>query len=283
MARRARAPNASATCPSASPTTCDVAAVPRNWQPPPGEAQARHRLRPRASSVIWPCAKRAPTDCTLPASSPSSGSSVTPPGTSTHGRSCMPASAIIIAGSPLSQVATPMHAAARGQRADQAPEDGGRVVAVGQAVEHARGALRAAVARVGAVAGERHRARRLQLFRRRLHQQADFPVPGVVAQRDRRAVGGADAAVRAEDQELLAAQQRAGPSPCRRSASSRTGRPRAGASSISGVIGSEPCGPGALERTSKSDASPESRIRSGAIAMRSDRTKPRGQLSSHLC
>jgi len=27
--------------PSASPTTCAVAAVPRNWQPPPGDAQAR--------------------------------------------------------------------------------------------------------------------------------------------------------------------------------------------------------------------------------------------------
>ena len=36
---------ASAECgsdmPSASPTTCEVAAVPRNWQPPPGVAQAR--------------------------------------------------------------------------------------------------------------------------------------------------------------------------------------------------------------------------------------------------
>jgi hypothetical protein len=32
---------------------------------------------------------------------------VTPPGISTVGRSCAPASAIIIAGSPLSQVATP--------------------------------------------------------------------------------------------------------------------------------------------------------------------------------
>jgi hypothetical protein len=46
-------------------------------------------------------------DCTLPASSPSAGGSVTPPGTSTQGRSCMAARAIIIAGSPLSQVATP--------------------------------------------------------------------------------------------------------------------------------------------------------------------------------
>ena len=36
----ARAECASAI-PSASPTTCDVAAVPRNWHPPPGEAQAR--------------------------------------------------------------------------------------------------------------------------------------------------------------------------------------------------------------------------------------------------
>ena len=39
---------ASAACgsvmPSASPTTCEVAAVPRNWQPPPGVAQARHRI-----------------------------------------------------------------------------------------------------------------------------------------------------------------------------------------------------------------------------------------------
>ena len=72
----------------------------------------------------------------------------------------MPASAIIIAGSPLSQVATPMHAAARGQRADQAAEHGGGVVAIGQAVEHAGGALRAAVAGVGAERGEGNGARR---------------------------------------------------------------------------------------------------------------------------
>ena len=45
---------------------------------------------------------------TLPASSPSVGSRVTPPGTSTQGRSRLPASAIIMAGRPLSQVATPI-------------------------------------------------------------------------------------------------------------------------------------------------------------------------------
>ena len=59
-----------------------------------------------------PWAKRAPMDLhACPASSPSSASSVTPPGTRTQGRSRMAASAIIIAGRPLSQVATPMHAA----------------------------------------------------------------------------------------------------------------------------------------------------------------------------
>ena len=34
--------------------------------------------------------------------------------------------------------------------------------------------------------------------RRRLHEQADLPVAGVIAERDRRAVGGADAALGAE-------------------------------------------------------------------------------------
>ena len=80
---------ASAVCgsesPSASPTTCEVAAVPRNWQPPPGVAQARQPTSAAYSSVIWSWAKRAPMVCTLPASSPDSGSSVTPPGTSTVG------------------------------------------------------------------------------------------------------------------------------------------------------------------------------------------------------
>jgi hypothetical protein len=39
---------ASALCgsarPSASATTCEVAAVPRNWQPPPGDPHARHPI-----------------------------------------------------------------------------------------------------------------------------------------------------------------------------------------------------------------------------------------------
>jgi hypothetical protein len=80
---------------------------PRNWQPPPGDPHARQPSSAAASSDSSPRAKRAPIDCTLPASSPSLGGSVTPPGTSTLGSSRIATSASIIAGSPLSQVATP--------------------------------------------------------------------------------------------------------------------------------------------------------------------------------
>ena len=47
---------ASAECgndnPRASPTTCEVAAVPRNWHPPPGLAHARHPTSAAYSNVI---------------------------------------------------------------------------------------------------------------------------------------------------------------------------------------------------------------------------------------
>ena len=74
----------------------------------PGDAQAWQPSSAASCRVISPWAKRAPTVCTLPASSPSLGGRVTPPGTSTLGKSRLPAKAIIMAGSPLSQVATPM-------------------------------------------------------------------------------------------------------------------------------------------------------------------------------
>ena len=145
--------------PSASPTTCEVAAVPRNWQPPPGDAQARQPRSAACSSVISPCAKRAPIVCTRPASSPSIGSSVTPPGTSTHGRSWLAGERHHHRRQALVAGRDAEHAAARRQRADQPAEDHRRVVAVRQAVEHRRRALRAAVARIGARGGERDRAR----------------------------------------------------------------------------------------------------------------------------
>src|SRR3984885_2435542 len=46
--------------PRASAMTCEVAAVPRNWQPPPGVAQARQPISAADSRGIWCWAKRAP-------------------------------------------------------------------------------------------------------------------------------------------------------------------------------------------------------------------------------
>ena len=94
------------------------------------------------------------------------------------------------------------HALARRQGAHQAPQHHGCVVAVGQRIHHAGGALGAPVAGVGARAGKGHRVQRFQLARRLGHQQPHFKVPGVKAQRDGPAVFGAQAAVGAQDQEL---------------------------------------------------------------------------------
>jgi hypothetical protein len=98
------------------------------------------------------------------------------------------------------------HAMARRQRADQAPEDLCGVVAVGEAVEHALGTLAAAVAWVGDVAGEGHRILGAQFLGGGLHQQADLPMAGVITQRDRCAIGGADTALSTQDQHLGAVQ-----------------------------------------------------------------------------
>jgi hypothetical protein len=99
------------------------------------------------------------------------------------------------------------YTAARGQGTDQAAEDAGGVVAVSQRVEHAGGALRAAVAGVGAVGGEGDGPERFELPGRGFHEQADFPVAGVVAERDGRAVGRADASVSAEYEDFLAPER----------------------------------------------------------------------------
>ena len=110
---------ASAECgsamPSASATTCEVAAVPRNWQPPPGRsaraaaefggflqreqaariARADRLHRARVFAIASAAASRRRARA-RPADRAS------------------PASAIIIAGRPLSQVATPSTPARRG-------------------------------------------------------------------------------------------------------------------------------------------------------------------------
>ena len=102
---------------------------------------------------------------------------------------------------PLVAGGHPQHAAAGRQRARQAAHHQGGVVAVRQAVEHARRALSAAVARVGTERRERDAATVAQGVGGGLHQQPYFPVAGVQAERDRRSVRSSDPALRAEDHE----------------------------------------------------------------------------------
>ena len=76
------------------------------------------------------------------------------------------------------------------------------VVAVGQAVHHAVRALRAAVARIGDEAGKRDQCAPPQRLGRGPHEQSDLPVAGVVAEGEGSAVGLANAALGAEDQDF---------------------------------------------------------------------------------
>ena len=92
------------------------------------------------------------------------------------------------------------------QGPDQPPKNLSRVIAVSQAVHHAGRPLGSSITGIGAKAREWNTARSLQLFRGGFHEQADFPVARVVAKRHRRAVRGADAALRAKDEELFAIQ-----------------------------------------------------------------------------
>ena len=93
-------------------------------------------------------------------------------------------------------------ALASGQRAHEAAKNDGGIVAIGQRVEHARGALRAAVAGIGAGSGKGDGAQCLQFARGLGHQQADLPVTGVEAKSDGLSVFGAQAAMRAQDEEF---------------------------------------------------------------------------------
>ena len=100
------------------------------------------------------------------------------------------------------------HAPAVRQAAHEPAQHECRVVAVGQRVEHAGRALRPAVARVRDVCGERQPAEAVELHRGLANEQSDLPVAGVVAERDGRAVVGANAAERREEQELVASDLR---------------------------------------------------------------------------
>ena len=94
------------------------------------------------------------------------------------------------------------HALAGGQRAHQAAQHNGRIVAKRQRVQHARCALGAAIAGIGACSRKRNRAQCLQFARGFSHQQAHFPVSGMEAKGNGLAVFGAQAAMRAQNQEF---------------------------------------------------------------------------------
>ena len=189
---------------------------------------------------------------------PASGNSVTPPGTRTQGSSCADASAIIMAGRPLSQVATPSTPRRVGSERIRRRKIDRGVVAIGQAVEHRRRSLRTPVARIGARSGKGNRAGALELAGGRLHQQPDFPVAGVVAEGDGRSVRRADAAVRARASGTRGRRAPRAPTPCPHSASTRTGRRKGAPRNISSVRGNDPAGPGALVATSSRVGSSES-------------------------
>ena len=86
------------------------------------------------------------------------------------------------------------------QAANEPANNGGGVIAIGQRVKHARGALSAPVAGIAHVAGERHRAEPAQFLRGGAHLKGDLPVPGVIAERDRLAAFPAQPALSAENE-----------------------------------------------------------------------------------
>ena len=201
---------ASALCgsvsPNASATTCDVAAVPRNWQPPPGVPHARQPMS-AASSTRDQAVRVARADRLhlarvlaadrrqRHAAGHDDAGIVARAGQRQHHR-----------GQPL-VAGRDAHArpTRRGsERISRRIDDRG-VVAVRQAVEHARRALRAAVARIADV--RRERDRRPRRAAPRAASRTSRPIsqwPVWIAERDRRAVLGAQPALRADDQELRA-------------------------------------------------------------------------------
>ena len=198
--------------PSASATTCAVAAVPRNWQPPPGEAQARQPISAacceRDAAVREARADR------------------------------LRLARVLAVARGQRHAAGHDHrgqVAARGERHGH----GGQALVAGGHAQHApaawAGSARAAAARwrrrcdrrrlssmplvpcvrpsQGSVqkAAKGMAAQRAELLRRRLDEEADLPVAGVIAEGQRRAVRVAHAAERAQDQHLGPAQLRGRP------------------------------------------------------------------------
>jgi len=192
--------------------------TPARWRRSRGTGSRRPASRSAAPSsaalsrLSSPWAKRAPIDWTAPASSPFVGGSVTPPGTSSTAarasrRAPSSSPAALVAGATPS---TPRRFGSE-RMSRRRP---GRVVAVGQAVEHSGRAL------VRPSHGSEQKAakagtRDAPAPRRRLHQEPDLPVSRVIA--------SATGVRRAPDPALVLRSRNPGrrapedPSPCRRS------------------------------------------------------------------
>ena len=98
------------------------------------------------------------------------------------------------------------HAPGGGQGAGEAPQNDGSVIAIGQGIEHAGGALRAAVAGIAAEDREGDCAVGLEDTGGLFHEKGHFPVPGMQAECDGGAVRIADASRGGEHEELGTAQ-----------------------------------------------------------------------------
>ena len=98
------------------------------------------------------------------------------------------------------------NASSRGQRTNQPAKYLGCIITIREAVHHPLCSLSSSITGIGAIAGERRESAGLQFLRCRPHQKADLPVTGVVSESYRLPIGRANAALRAQDQELFASQ-----------------------------------------------------------------------------
>ena len=109
---------------------------------------------------------------------------------------------------PLVASRHPQHPAPERQRANQPPQHHRRIIPVRQRIKHPVRPLSPAVARVAHRPRKRHLPHPAQLPRRRLHQQADFPMPRMIPQRHGPPVRRPQPALRAQDQKLRPVCQR---------------------------------------------------------------------------
>ena len=234
--------------------------MPRNWQPPPGVAQAWQPRSAASSSVTSWCANRAPSVWTAPASSPRRGGSVTPPGIigpcelAERGDRHHHRRQALVARSNAD------HAPAVRQAAHEPAQHERRIVAVGKRVEHPGRSLRAAVARVGDVRGKGEAAEPVEL-RPQPRARAGRPPSGPCGTRARSGVPSSARTppsverIRNSSRPTLDASQPM-PAFCDRPNTSPEGRSWRNAS----VSGRAPSGPAAVVSTWKRSRRPSLRI-----------------------